>query len=256
MVVENWNESTQEQLDPTDQRLTLLGDRGEQRRAVTEEAWRVVHACVQWTIHVTRCISHSGNATKRLQAPAMMREARKKLQELVAARWRRALIEKRTGEFRSNWVETGACLQAKGGSVKACALSRPGKKQPAQPQEATAEREVGYQVYTDGAWAPEGEGEGGPKYFEAGAGICEFELVKQDDVGSGTEELFDMRQRNTMPDMEAAPKIKGRLMHAHGRPIGIARGGRRARGANAGSDAQVPEYIGAHKQSNNTAVDC
>ena len=103
---------------------------------------------------------------------------------------------------------------------------------------------MGYQVYTDGAWA---------KYFEAGAGICEFELVKQDDVGSGTEELFDMRQRNTMPDMEAAPKIKGRLKHAHGRPIGIARGGRRARGANAGSDAQVPEYIGAHKQSNNTA---
>ena len=108
-----------------------------QRRAVTEEAWRVVHACVQWTIHVTRCISHSGNATKRLQAPAMMREARKKLQELVAARWRRALIEKRTGEFRSNWVETGACLQAKGGSVKACALSRPGKKQPAQQHTTT-----------------------------------------------------------------------------------------------------------------------
>jgi hypothetical protein len=50
MVITNWNESTHEQLDPADERTTLLGDRGTDARAVTEEAWRV-----EWCTH-----AHSG----------------------------------------------------------------------------------------------------------------------------------------------------------------------------------------------------
>ena len=45
MIVENWNSNMMEQLDASDPKLTMLGDRGDQKRAFTEEAWRVVHAC-------------------------------------------------------------------------------------------------------------------------------------------------------------------------------------------------------------------
>jgi len=248
MVIEDWNESVQEQLDPSDARVTLLGDRGDKRRAVTEEAWRVVHACVQWVIHTTRCASHTekGGSKTHLQAPAMMRAVRKKLQELVSARWRAALRTRDTSAFRENWLDTGACLRRKDGGVRACALSRIAGDAGQQPTDPN--REPALLSFTDGAWNPD------VGLFEAGAGVAEFEVVAEEGNASEDEnsqappqeELFDMRQLGTYPPNDP-PRVRGRLTHVHGCSV-MDEGQARARGRR-----YAQGYIGATKQSNNTA---
>ena len=50
--------SMMEQLDATDERLTLQGDRGEDARKITKEAWRVVHACTMRA----PCVHHVGHS--------------------------------------------------------------------------------------------------------------------------------------------------------------------------------------------------
>ena len=223
----------QEQLDPDDARLTLLGDRGTRKRAVTEEAWRVVHACVQWVIHSTRCASHDakGGARDHLRATAMMRAVRKKLQELVSARWRAALRERRTGEFTANWIDTGACLRLRDGSVRACVLSRVARTGTAAVRSAIEpDRAASVHIFTDGGWNPD-EGQ-----FEAGWGVAEFELVTR---GNPDEEVYDMRQAGTV-DPRDRPNVWGRLRHIRGGPV-------------LEGKSNPPMYLGARKQSNNTA---
>ena len=57
MLIGDWNESMYEYVDPKDKKVTLLGDRGDEARAISEEPWRVVHACAVWAIHKTRAVS-------------------------------------------------------------------------------------------------------------------------------------------------------------------------------------------------------
>ena len=233
MVITNWNESTHEQLDPADERTTLLGDRGTDTRAVTEEAWRVVHACTQWVIHTTRCASHAakGGSKEYLKAPAMMRVVRRKVQELVSARWRAALRAKDTRAFKEAWCDTGTALLLRDGSVRACALSRTVGRTRA-PRATDADREPAVVLYTDGAWAPD-DGE-----FEAGAGVAELELVQNSpDQASEGDDLFDLRQIGT--DRSTPPAVLGRLTHVWSGPVETGR-------------PHPPDCIGALKQSNNT----
>ena len=63
--------SMMEQLDATDERLTLLGDRGEDARKITEEAWRVVHACTMR--------APSGSSTAHGLPAEMARRAAKRI---------------------------------------------------------------------------------------------------------------------------------------------------------------------------------
>ena len=261
MIITNWNASMLEQLDHTDKRITLLGDRGDDARAVTEEAWRVVHACAQWIIHTTRNASHSAQSGSKayLSAPAMMKQVRKKVQELVSARARTEKGTKDTRAFREAWIDTEAALQQKDGSVRACPISRPTggqraqQRQAAQAEQATqqpmatadedmqqqtqtrrADRPTAFAVFTDGAWDPE-------KYeFEAGAGVVEFEIWPTTEHTKLSNEYFDMRQLGTYTTSDPAPPTMGRLTHAEGIQI------------NESGDSR-PEYIGATKQSNNTA---
>ena len=48
MLITDWNAQTGENLKPEDIRVRLLGDRGTEKRAATEEAWHVVHAAACW----------------------------------------------------------------------------------------------------------------------------------------------------------------------------------------------------------------
>ena len=97
MVIGNWNESMYEEVDASDKRVSLLGDRGEDAKAISEEPWRVVHACIVWAINATRMMSkEEERKPDALTAKAMMRMCRRKLNELVQSRWRAAQRSKQT----------------------------------------------------------------------------------------------------------------------------------------------------------------
>ena len=210
-----------EELDPSDPRVTLLGDRGDDARALTEEAWRVVHACAVWTLYATRTASRNqSNGRERLKAKAMMRACRKKFEELVQARWRAALRDKRTTQFKEAWIETHAAFfRARGGELKACALSRaPGADASARAAADRACEDVGIEMYTDGACDPVN------KQLEAGAGACEFAIQTSganadgtdnpchaSDGGVNREPTYDPRQAHTS---KLGPPRRGRLTWA------------------------------------------
>ena len=90
LVVGRWNDATNDTLDASDLRLTLLGDRGEQRRALSEDLWRLVHAATAYTIH-----NAVRNANKTRDSPhhrqpqpqRMLADVRRLLQKLVTAAW-------------------------------------------------------------------------------------------------------------------------------------------------------------------------
>ena len=79
--------------------------------------------------------------------------------------------------------------------------------------------------------------------FEAGAAIVEFQLVPtQETCTSPSEEYFDMRQVGTYTSNDPPPDTMGKLTHVAGLQICDEKG-----------DGLAPAYIGARKQSNNTA---
>lgn len=245
MVISNWNASMLEQLDHTDMKLTLLGDRGKDTRSITEEAWCVVHACVQWVIHTTRCQSHDSKGGNKdyLTARPMMRAVRSKLQELVQARWRKAATSKDAcraiQEFNASWCDVGAAYVATNKEVRACALSR-GPSEPPSP--ADGQRPSPQIVaFTDGGWNPDGA------EFEAGAGYFEFQVTQVSlpisEENMAREDLFDMRQVGTYPSGDTTkitPQDVARITHVWAGPI-------------VEGDVDLPRCIGATKQSNNTA---
>jgi ribonuclease HI len=89
LVIDRWNRATCQELDHTDLRVTMLGDRGEQRHALTHGLWRMVHASTIWVIH------HTGKSAREQQkvchkhtSPmAMLAEVRRQLQRMVTAAW-------------------------------------------------------------------------------------------------------------------------------------------------------------------------
>jgi hypothetical protein len=154
--------------------LRLLGDRGEHARRYTEEAWRVVHACAVWTIHMNRVAC--GKEREGSTARAMMRTCRKKVQEVAETRWRKALREGKQQAFREAWLRTGAAYMMKGRELKVHALRC---AENTREQQADAGGSAEIEIYCDGAWDPESGN------FTAGAAAVEFDLREAESPAPG-----------------------------------------------------------------------
>ena len=106
LVTTAWNTNMEQQLDPSDLRLRLLGDRGEHKCAANEEAWRVVHAATAFTIHTTRTRQHSGGEYPR--ARLMLREVKKTVEEAARRRLAKQKAAGNMQDFRRAWHDSGA----------------------------------------------------------------------------------------------------------------------------------------------------
>ena len=93
MIINRWNAATNQSLDSTDLRVTLLGDRGTQQHAITEHLWNLTHAATIWVIHKT-AKTRRENREKTVSAAAMLTSTRQTLQRLITAAW----INKTPGE--------------------------------------------------------------------------------------------------------------------------------------------------------------
>ena len=100
---------TMQHLDPHDLRVVLLGDRGEETHALTEDLWRMVHASAVWIIHRAAGRARDAKRTDaRAPTPTQQLVAvRKQLQKLVSAAWdaRRTGTAQHWGAWRTErWV--------------------------------------------------------------------------------------------------------------------------------------------------------
>ena len=112
MVLARWNVATGQRLDHNDLRVCMLGDRPEEERhALTEPLWRVVHAATIWTIH------HAAKAQREAKQPerntrtatVMLATVRRETQRMIANAWaqRRDSEAEQWKEWRSSgWVTT------------------------------------------------------------------------------------------------------------------------------------------------------
>ena len=99
-----------------------------------------------------------------------------------------------------------------------------------------AQSQVERRTRGDGTGPRGGEAHVHRWWLESGCGIATFEMVARGEPG---EEVYDMRQAGTFESGDR-PHTWGRLLYVHGCPV---REGK----------SNPPTYIGARKQSNNTA---
>jgi hypothetical protein len=89
MVLARWNAAIGQHLDPSDARVRLLGDRGDQTHALTEHLWRTTHAATMWVIHQTAKASreHQRAHARSDTAHAMLTRVRRELQRILSTAW-------------------------------------------------------------------------------------------------------------------------------------------------------------------------
>ena len=232
MVIDRWNASTCQVLDPSDLRLTLLGDRGEQEDAVSAGLWRMTHAATAWTIHKAAKAA-AENAAKADSASSMLVKVRQMLQRMLTAAWA-GKRESSQGEWAA-WKAEQWVVTRKGGAT---AHILEGKEdsavQQARMQSARGETKAEGHVYTDGSWTPADEAQIGPP-AEAGYGVATLRTVEPADVGT-TSELFIPLSQITFSGLDG--KGNGKLVDAIAGKVQ--------------TDPTGPRYMGAAAHTNNT----
>ena len=106
-VIKRWNLATCQELDHTDLRVTMLGDRGEQAHALSHGLWRMVHAATLWVIHFTakRAREQRSATDEQRTTHKMLAHVRKTLQSMVTAAW---LVRGQGAQLQWNaWREEG-----------------------------------------------------------------------------------------------------------------------------------------------------
>jgi len=248
-LLSNWAATTGEVLDHTDPRVTLLGDRGPEARATTNEVWRVVHATAISTIWQSRNLGRNTNtgAHAHPHAGRMLRTIRQKVQELASARWR---LQKSCGKLQQmhiDWALTGAAQIDKKG-IRVCVLCR-GLTCPRSPPA----RRVTHSQYCDGGWDPESGN------LTAGVGVAEFEEVHADAPTPATSAADTPAVPRARPDPLAQTTYCMEQSGADLRDATKVRGARLtgtyvATVVSYEDDQEgCPGYIGATKHTNNTA---
>ena len=253
-VIERWNAHTGEQLDPSDPKVTLLGDRGEGARAYTEEMWRVVHAACLWVINSTRLASkeEESQGKRNTSVNAMIGKVGKEVRSMAYARM---LEQARCGKreaFNLAWVKTSGVTCATG-KMRVHILS---EMQHAQVQQVEDVREtVRLSVYTDGGYAPKKEdGSGGI----AGLGICEFSHeISQKFSHAGPLGGFKGNTTTTGSTSTPDDKIPGTSYQLPDKintnePRGSPDELIYVLANSVTTDPTHPKYIGAQRQTNNT----
>lgn len=87
MVISRWNAATCQELDSTDLRITLLGDRGEQTHKLTEDLWRIVHAATIWSIHCTNKSDRETTKNRMTPPHKMLTATQQTIQRMLSSAW-------------------------------------------------------------------------------------------------------------------------------------------------------------------------
>ena len=149
-VLARWRERTGENLQ-RDHRTALLGDRGEEARAATEEAWRALHAVVIFVIHRTRRAAKGEEGAARQHTRSeMLHAVQRQLTHLAQRRMHWHAMRRTRGGFGDAWVDTGVARIEPDGSMHVLVLDR---RPPATAAPETSEGVVpARRVYTDGSF--------------------------------------------------------------------------------------------------------
>jgi len=142
MVAERWHTATGEVLDPRDQRVTMLGDRGRQTESGTEEMWRVTHAVALWIIHTTAKEAKSSKED-RATPYDMLQRMRRTLQTVAGQREKAQRDAGVHTEFMRSWDL--AVVKDDHGRTRVTLLDE------VQREETVPYVEPARLVYTDGA---------------------------------------------------------------------------------------------------------
>ena len=175
MVIRRWNAGTGQELDETDPRLTLLGDRGDHGHALTEHLWRVTHAATIYVIYRAAKTSRECKEPhqKHEKASALLTRVRKLTQQLIQTAW-----QERRANDKVLWQEWRAAGMVNARKDKAVFRVLEGgngfqwQKTQQQKKEVAdyciahnahalsiAHEPVKYWQYTDGAWEGEQRGD-------------------------------------------------------------------------------------------------
>ena len=114
-VIARWNVATYDTLSAADLRVTLLGDRGDNAKAVDETLWRMVHAATIWAIHKTAKTAREHPEHHKEPAVAeMVKEVRRMMQRMTEKAWaRRDVYGQQIQEWRAaGWVSGTKWLKA------------------------------------------------------------------------------------------------------------------------------------------------
>jgi len=237
-IIGRWNVHTHEQLDPEDERLVRLGDRGEGAHAYTEEMWRVVHAAGQWVVHSTRIASRDEEEGwgRRTTATRMQMAVLTEVRIMAYARMQEQRRCNKWKQFHLAWIETGGMTVDKKKGVRMHILSS-GKDAPTLETQCARAR---IQTFTDGSFIPSSKEDPLPI---AGVGIAEFITA---DLNAGYDTTMDNNKGSTGGTDTALRMVQS------GNP-----GGAEAELSYVESTRVIiekgdPDFIGAKKHSNNT----
>ena len=128
-----------------------LGDRGEQARAETEEAWRALHAVVIYVIHKTRrAAKGEEGAARQYTGGQMLHMVQSQLTHLAQRRMHWYARRRTRGGFAETWVDSGVARVEPDGRMHVLVLDR---RPPATDCEDDAAGEVPRRrIYTDGSF--------------------------------------------------------------------------------------------------------
>ena len=277
LILERWEVATKEKLDPSDLRVTMLGDRGAEDYAVSRDLWRLVHAATAWVIHISAKKAREGrnaDAPPKKDTPVnMIQQVQKELQRLVTAAW----ITRGKGEAQLPWGSWRAerWVMRRGDKVGVQVLQRgydrpegwrvnvpvAAAAQPAPPHAGTADRcaacdedgtegdvrdaaSVRWMQFTDGSWEPPEEG--GNQIREAGAGVALFEKCAESAPGA-----FPMGQLVNAPTAFARADVTRNAQDTRCERSGHAKL-KSVRASTVVIEPNEHEYIGAEAHTNNT----
>jgi ribonuclease HI len=214
-VLLRWNACTGEQLEYTDPRVTMLGDRGDGRRAATEEPWRVLHAVVVGVLlRTARAARELSNAVQPSPSQ-LLSEVRREMEHAMTNRRLRLQRERKGGLFEERWREV---CDARAYQLRCEALDDP--TEPCRGKAPPRRR-----IYTDGSMKQGAQHVRGrivraPAHEEAGWSAVTVDLADGAVCGD-----FD-------PSLETVTDAEAGVVE---------------------TDASAPEYRGATTRSNNTA---
>jgi hypothetical protein len=116
-VIKRWNIATHQNIEYTDIKATLLGDRGVESQAATRGLWRLLRTAVIWTLHKSKkAVAEGSDAQKRAtSSSALLQDTQKTLQGLMIGAWvQRQPSDTQLWEY---WNEAGWIIKRPQGRV-------------------------------------------------------------------------------------------------------------------------------------------
>ena len=122
LVLTRWNANTGERLR-RDSKTIILGDRGDEWRAESEEVWRAVHACLLYVLHKSRrAAKGEDGAARQMTVNQMFQQMQKKLQQIAKRRLHWCIQNKAIDKFEEAWIESGLAYRDANALVHVTAL--------------------------------------------------------------------------------------------------------------------------------------